>query len=658
MPRKYTWFILLFLLAFNHLKAQEFIQYIFQSPAVTDLGRQSYTCALPGGESAIVTRKGFQSLVVTRFDKSSKVLWSKEYPFTFNITPFKILVRDNQLLVVGSYNSPGDLDILFFFRVAMDGSIVSFKYFIPEDDEIPYLYGVHPYGDGVFVTAVRYGVIGGGSGPKGRLAIVFDKDDKVTWCLSITGYETIWGQSGVLKDGGVLLSSYNRLSKFDNKGWLFWSHVYNNMGFIMSPVEIGDDIYVCSYDYNADYSRILKLNQMGEVIGVSQDFESPSGLKLIIYGQSLVTIGSVFDGTQVRTVATFLNTDLQVEKQLHFDNYFGYAPIGSLRDACTYDHISGSDGKMLIAGTAENTGFFIAKGNFGDTTTCLRSGIKTQPLKTVTRNDDNNVTPHLFTIKHTGTLANLKMNDISWNDQTNCCSKFSIHLPNDTALCIGNNVKIGIAADAEVLWNTGATTDSITVKDPGMYWVKAYSACDTLIDTIQVSFSVAPVIDFEVTPAEAEPGEEISFSDASSPGQTHWFTGDGFDTLGGNFTYAYEDNGLYYATHIFTDTFGCIYRDSTLIKISSGDYYIPNSFSPNGDGLNDLFAPVGPGVERYDLKIFNRWGQLVHDEDTRGWDGKFKGELVMPGVYFYLMRVSLFGSERWINLKGMIYLDY
>jgi gliding motility-associated-like protein len=71
--------------------------------------------------------------------------------------------------------------------------------------------------------------------------------------------------------------------------------------------------------------------------------------------------------------------------------------------------------------------------------------------------------------------------------------------------------------------------------------------------------------------------------------------------------------------------------------------YVPNAFSPNEDGVNDVLeAQVGCTVTEFDLKIFNRWGQLVFasvNEET-GWDGTSKGQLAPSSTYVYVLKIA------------------
>lgn len=73
------------------------------------------------------------------------------------------------------------------------------------------------------------------------------------------------------------------------------------------------------------------------------------------------------------------------------------------------------------------------------------------------------------------------------------------------------------------------------------------------------------------------------------------------------------------------------------------NYYIPNAFSPNGDGVNDLFQAFATcAFTSYDLQIFNRWGELLHHSSLpeEGWDGRARGKLVEQGMYMYALKYS------------------
>ncbi|MBS1643521.1 MAG: PKD domain-containing protein [Bacteroidetes bacterium] len=102
----------------------------------------------------------------------------------------------------------------------------------------------------------------------------------------------------------------------------------------------------------------------------------------------------------------------------------------------------------------------------------------------------------------------------------------------------------------------------------------------------------------------------------------------------------------YYATG--TDAHGCKSSDSVtvFVRCNGSLVFIPNTFSPNGDGYNDVFYPRGEGVDNMmSFRVFNRWGQVVFERNnvqlndaSAGWDGTFKGQKLQPDVYVYTMQ--------------------
>jgi gliding motility-associated-like protein len=76
--------------------------------------------------------------------------------------------------------------------------------------------------------------------------------------------------------------------------------------------------------------------------------------------------------------------------------------------------------------------------------------------------------------------------------------------------------------------------------------------------------------------------------------------------------------------------------------------YIPNTFSPNEDGVNDVFNVSIENFSRYRLIVFNRFGQIIFDStdnENEGWDGKYNGQYVPIGTYVYRFEANdLFGK--------------
>ncbi|HEU4718381.1 MAG TPA: T9SS type B sorting domain-containing protein, partial [Bacteroidia bacterium] len=89
---------------------------------------------------------------------------------------------------------------------------------------------------------------------------------------------------------------------------------------------------------------------------------------------------------------------------------------------------------------------------------------------------------------------------------------------------------------------------------------------------------------------------------------------------------------------IVYNQYGC--SDTAVIPIEVRPefrFFIPNTFTPNGDGLNDIFMPAIMGVDNYHFMIFDRWGNLIFEtSDTfQGWDGRYKGNKCQEDVYVW-----------------------
>jgi gliding motility-associated-like protein len=93
-----------------------------------------------------------------------------------------------------------------------------------------------------------------------------------------------------------------------------------------------------------------------------------------------------------------------------------------------------------------------------------------------------------------------------------------------------------------------------------------------------------------------------------------------------------------------TDIHKCRSFDTVQVRVRTDvPILIPSAFSPNGDGVNDVFGIVNLTFHRViEFRVFNRWGQEVFttQESNKGWDGTYKGEKSPVGVYQYLIRIA------------------
>ena len=141
----------------------------------------------------------------------------------------------------------------------------------------------------------------------------------------------------------------------------------------------------------------------------------------------------------------------------------------------------------------------------------------------------------------------------------------------------------------------------------------------------------------------------IAIDDLSTGGDTcYWDFGDG-NTLVmvgcGDVSNNYQDTGAYHVVQIVVNNEGC--RDTIAYDVYIIPYttlYIPNTFTPNGNGTNEFFLAVGEFVADFHMMVFDRWGNLIFEsnDQQKGWDGKANGgkDLAQVDTYVYVVTYS------------------
>ena len=107
-----------------------------------------------------------------------------------------------------------------------------------------------------------------------------------------------------------------------------------------------------------------------------------------------------------------------------------------------------------------------------------------------------------------------------------------------------------------------------------------------------------------------------------------------------------------------TDKSGCVIKDSVKLILLPNILLIPTAFSPNGDGVNDIFRPLNKNLKRLSFQVFDRWGEKIYQTDVigDGWDGTFKGRKQDLGVYVWQIEYQLNGIEKTFNESGNVTL--
>ena len=110
--------------------------------------------------------------------------------------------------------------------------------------------------------------------------------------------------------------------------------------------------------------------------------------------------------------------------------------------------------------------------------------------------------------------------------------------------------------------------------------------------------------------------------------------------------YSFQESGVFYVRLITTDTETgqTDSSDAFIIRIAESELKVPNAFSPNGDGVNDVFRVKHKSLVRFNAYVFNRWGQELYrwglQNIDAGWDGMAHGKSVPEGVYFIVVEAE------------------
>lgn len=160
---------------------------------------------------------------------------------------------------------------------------------------------------------------------------------------------------------------------------------------------------------------------------------------------------------------------------------------------------------------------------------------------------------------------------------------------------------------------------------------------------MEVNVAAPPTADFDFSPTKAIENTPIQFLNGSSANAIHylWNFGDGDTSSLANPSHQYLRTGTYNVCLTATNAEGC--TDTKCEEVSAivvPLFDVPNAFAPTGK--NNVFYVKAFGATKFNLKIFNRWGQLVFESSDPqiGWDGRFKGNLQPMDVYAYIVNLE------------------
>ncbi|NNK80218.1 MAG: gliding motility-associated C-terminal domain-containing protein, partial [Flavobacteriales bacterium] len=231
----------------------------------------------------------------------------------------------------------------------------------------------------------------------------------------------------------------------------------------------------------------------------------------------------------------------------------------------------------------------------------------------------------------------------------------------DTMICQGEPVTLGaipVSPDGTTFaWSPTIAMNDSTLENPTVnpeitttYTVVTNNSICSGSDEVTVIVEESPEISFEIEAVPSCTGLKVNFLNTGDSGLDYiWDLGDGTTSTDLSPSNEYTFDALYTILLTGISDMNCSYTLEEILDASEfTDYFdivLPNVFTPNGDGENDEFNIniTGEIEECFYMEIFNRWGQTVFNasgNNTR-WDGyTTAGELVQPGVYFYVIEFN------------------
>lgn len=280
----------------------------------------------------------------------------------------------------------------------------------------------------------------------------------------------------------------------------------------------------------------------------------------------------------------------------------------------------------------------------------------------------------------TSTIVTLELTVTAENGCTQFLSEsFPVHifgdefLPDQLIACLGDSVELNPDPflSAVYLWSPAYGLNDTTAANPlafpevttdySVFIVNEYD-CE-YFDTIEVVIiDDIPLLNAIAIPDTIYLGESSQLISNNDPGYTYqWFPSETLSNPSIFNPIATPEETTDYTVFV-TNEAGCTNSATVRVVVTvppciEPHLFLPNAFTPNNDGENDVLRLMGNSIDVMYLVIYNRWGQKVfesHDQD-HGWDGTFKGEALPPDVYGFYLEVKCLGGGEYFK-KGNIAL--
>jgi len=252
---------------------------------------------------------------------------------------------------------------------------------------------------------------------------------------------------------------------------------------------------------------------------------------------------------------------------------------------------------------------------------------------------------------------------------------FKMQVPVDTFVCKGDSIQLDPAGAYTYQWINGIPPSDTANPAPWVspsvnttYTVAGFDKYDCFSDTASVTVAVEPLPAVQASPVGILPaGNSVTLTATGSPDIVGWTWSPtaGLSCISCAAPLSTPDSSMVYTVTGHT-IYGCAASDTVRITLvcHENSVVVPTAFTPNGDGVNDIFYPTGKGARLISsFRIYGRWGNLVFERHnialrdiSNGWDGRLNGKDQPVGAYVYFVDVICDTGEGF-TLKGTVMLE-
>lgn len=593
-----------------------------------------------------------------RFNNCGEKLWAKsitEVSKSIQLNELKLDGSEN-IILAGNYFIRNGERNAFVASLDENGDLNYFKVFDSGTADILYSMDVNSSNEIFLYFKTNIGQ----AGPNSQNTLAkLDANGDLIWIREY-GFTGVWGQMCANSEGGALITDSRQMVEIDENGNVGWQKQFENPLYSEDHFEIPSGYVFFRYSISGgNFSYPSLVDKSGNLKWNGQSIPNFSPERGILRANGNLLFLGDFAYSAVQNTPALIEIDTANGEIIKTVAHINNIPLAYPADLTEL-----SNGDILYSGSESLSfggGIFLSRVNH----TLARVGCKDSLFELnypsyngslLSSSKWNSVLRNISILE-----PNLNLNDVALNSGMEFCdfSALELDLGKDSSICQGESIELRAPSFFKgYQWSSGENSSKITVDRAGEYALTAWTDCDTISDTIQISLRPSTKLIFDYSPKEPKVLDTVTF-ELKSPTKyqsIEWRFQDGTNYNTNPAIHQLKSSGSLFPELRLRDTLGCINDSSFQLEVEALSYRIPNVFTPNGDGINDEFKIFANGIESQQMKIFDRWGKLVFESNFTSWDGKSKnGEPLEEGTYYYTIRFKQIGRSEQIQ-KGSVNL--